>query len=234
MALTHQVLRDARYRDYFRSLTERGEFVILDNSAFELGEAVGDKYIVEAAAQIHPSEIVLPDILHDGPKTIERVTSFISKHATAFGNTTRFMAVPHGENVQEYIECYAKLSAVPEVGTLGIGAIYSTQNSADKKISGRQLIIKEIIDKGVMSNKAHHLLGLGNSGNLELEAIKEYGVIRSCDSSAAYVQAVNNIVLKSGDAYKKIKQKIDFSDPYSEIVKRDLLFNMQVLEEAAA
>ncbi len=225
LALAHQVLGDPVYRDFFR---QQKAYVVLDNSAFELGAALSSKDILQAMTRIQPQEIVLPDVLYEATETVQRVQDFLKAYVPLLPTGIRYMAVPHGKTMQEYVECYKKLAAMPHVHTLGIGTIY---NSAFE--GGRTAIFQTLQTQGTLSSKPHHLLGLGDSGNLELEKLKKYAVIRSCDSSAAYMQARHGVQLVEGQPYKKIREKINFSDPYDETRAVAMRTNQHILQEAS-
>lgn len=225
LALAHQVLSDESYRDFYKK--QHDAYVILDNSAFELGEAMGNAAMLQAMAYIKPDEIVLPDILFDAEGTLQRVTDFLAEYSPLLPMDTHFMAVPHGNSIEEYLECYKKLAAMPQVYALGIGTLYNRVFEG-----GRKAIFEALQEQGTLSSKPHHLLGLGDGGNIELEGLKKFAEIRSCDSSAAYIQAKQGITLVAGKTYKKIDQKINFSDLYDEAVAVRMQHNLQLLQEA--
>ena len=226
LVLAHQVMSDTRYAAFYRRQSDT--YVILDNSAFELGEAVATEVIIKTAGLIRPDEVVLPDVLYDAAKTLSRVTAFLQEHKTAFPADMHFMAVPHGESLEEYISCYQELAGMPDVYALGIGTIYNY-----KFPGGRKAIFKTLQERGILSDKPHHLLGLGDSGHMELRALKGYGVIRSCDSSAAYIQALHGMHIQPDYPYKKIRSKIVFEDPYREDTAVFTEANLKVLQEAS-
>lgn len=84
----------------------------------------------------------------------------------------------------------------------------------------------------MISTKPHHLLGLGDSGNLELSRLAKYDFIRSCDSSAAYVNARSGSII-SPSGYKKDKEKVDFSAKFNETTYKLMLENIKLLDKAA-
>lgn len=238
MSLAHQVMVDAKYCDYHKKKSNLGDFVILDNSAFELGESVDDQLLIEAASKVKPKEIVLPDVLLDSQKTIDRTKDFIKKyrqHPALRG--VSFLAVPHGRNLNEYIDCYFELSKLNEVNTIGIGTIYN-KKSIDPSFRtqdyyGRRLIFSRLTSLKKLSQKPHHLLGLGDSGHFELKELSKIPAIRSCDSSAAYLNAKHHIAINIDEPYAKISEPINFSDKYDPEVCRLLEDNIKVLSSEA-
>lgn len=225
LALAHQVIRDDAYRRFYK---HQKAHVILDNSAFELGQAVSDGTILETMGLIQPDEVVLPDVLQDHEGTIARVRSFLGNVPRFTKQEAIFMAVPHGKTLAEYIECYIQLAAMPEVAVLGIGTIYNRIFEG-----GRRAIFRALKVRSQLADKPHHLLGLGDSGHFELQMLKEYDVIRSCDSSAAYMQASRGARIAADVPYEKIRGHVVFTDPYNEDVAQLTAANLRTLQKAA-
>lgn len=229
MSLAHLVLEDVSYRELF-SKPIRSSFLILDNSAFELGESIDSNDLMLAISKVSPDEIVLPDSLYNHNSTMKLMQDFIARHRDYLSNMS-LMAVPHGKSIDEYIESYRIMSSLDYVSTIGIGTIYNDKFAEDG-ILGREKIVRELINRNLVVDKAHHLLGLGDSGNIELIRLSKYDFIRSCDSSAAYVNARAGTRITS-DGYKKDRIKVDFSANFDKHIYKIMLHNMKTLEEAA-
>jgi hypothetical protein len=125
LCLTDLVLRDEVYTDFYRKRVEAGgNWVILDNDAFENRSRVPVLDRLIAAAQLlRPSEVILPDVI--GGTAAENVrlakegARALQKYPHLRG--TRFMAVPQGRTVEEFLECADGMARIDEVGTFGIG-----------------------------------------------------------------------------------------------------------------
>lgn len=65
------------YLDYFRSRCP-GRPTILDNGAFETGEAITDQEYIDIACQINPDILVVPDVIGDPVATIGRIVNFMA------------------------------------------------------------------------------------------------------------------------------------------------------------
>lgn len=230
MSLGHLVLTDPTYRQLYDKQTGNVDFTILDNSAFELGEAIADSDIISAAELISPDEIVLPDVLLDPQKTRQRIDGFVKRYKEQLKGKT-LMAVPHGSTIEEYLNSYKDIASLPFVSTIGIGAIYN-HRFANDEVHGREVLFDQLDKRSMLSNKPHHLLGLGDNGNIELARLSRLEVIRSCDSSAAYVQARNGTII-SAEGYKKDRTKVDFNDLFRDDVFDLQLQNMDILEKSA-
>jgi hypothetical protein len=231
MSLAHLILTDAQYKQHYSRLYKKYTVVILDNSAFELGAAMNDVDLIEAAESIQPDEIVLPDILFNADQTLSRIKQFLAKHIQDIQGLS-LMAVPHGNTLDEYLDSYVAIAAMPEVTTIGIGTIYNEYFKQEEKL-GREVIFDALITNNLLAPKPHHLLGLGDDGNLELARLSKFNFIRSCDSSAAYTNACNGVLITS-DGYKKPPQRVNFEDVCDEKVLSLLRKNMAVIERSAA
>jgi len=124
LVLTNQVLEDQPYRDFYSYLSSLGShWIILDTNAYEQrGEVTSMDDLLAAALAIRPSEIVLPDkydssakecveLAHQALRTFERVDLSFEPS---------FMAVPHGENTEEFLACVNTLCHLEGVTTIGL------------------------------------------------------------------------------------------------------------------
>lgn len=235
LLLAHQVLKDEKYVNYYLERKRAGDYIILDNSAFEFGKAIPTDLLKQAIQISKPDEFVLPDTLFEKGETIKRSLNFIK---TFKSNSIKFMGVVQGKTLEEWLSCYEYFSKYPSIYSIGLGAIYSPKTVFDNKdtdrvISGREFLINKLIESNILNpNKPHHLLGLGDSGHLEIQQLKRYKWIRSSDSSAAYIQAKNGVLISINKEYKKIKEKVDFVDKFKKETLDLLIKNIQTLYEA--
>jgi len=65
-----RVLRDAAYRAFFREEARRGAAIVVDNGVFDIGRPLDPEDLVRAARAVDAEEIILPDVMHDGPATM--------------------------------------------------------------------------------------------------------------------------------------------------------------------
>jgi len=169
LLLAHQVLNDYRYTSYFLEKKLRGDYLILDNSAFEFGEAIADTRLVEAIKLCNPNEVILPDRLYDSATTINRSLEFLEKYKHL---NIRFMAVAQGNTLNEWVSCYEKFAYCADIYSIGLGAVYCSSNFFPKLtyLNTRVGITHHLNEFNVVNRKKpHHLLGLGDSGHLELK-----------------------------------------------------------------
>lgn len=161
MALAHLVLENLDYANFYRERSAAGEYVILDNSIIELGEAVSIDIILEAAARIKAHEIILPDVYRDGMGTLNAIDRVFHHDAEKLKGY-KLMAVPQGKTMSDWLYCYKKiLRNFPQIDVIGIPK--STSMFEDDTI-GRDNLVQHLYSHGfVKYDKEYHLLGVHNN-----------------------------------------------------------------------
>ncbi len=116
------------YCAFYRSLVDKGEFVILDNDAYEEGVGASFETLRSLNEAIHPSEIILPDVLTSGSETYRKSeltrVAFRSEHHMS--SYPKFMGVPHGSTIAEWSECARGLLNIG-VDSLGMARMYGEE-----------------------------------------------------------------------------------------------------------
>lgn len=114
LVLAHQFLVDKDYEQFYRTIKRLGDYVILDNSAYELGASVEVSKLVRVASRLQPNAIFLPDKRFDTEATLQMVVEAI-KALTPLcrGIGAKLFAVPQGSNLAEILHCYDELCKLP-------------------------------------------------------------------------------------------------------------------------
>ena len=181
LCLSHEVLTNVGYAEFYQRRRREGDFVILDNSAHEQLEGQSLDQLVRAAKYVGPSEIVLPDRLFFGDDTIERSTEAFERLREEFP-TTRLMGVPQGRTVKEWLVC---LDAFLDLGvdTIGISKDYEVWPD------GLGALVELVRGAG---EQDIHLLGWGR----ELWQLRELAnLVRGVDSAKPVVYALHGVEL---------------------------------------
>ena len=97
------------------------EFVILDNSAHELGTALAGEILTEAAGKIQPKVLVAPDTLWDAEKNLKMIKDFEPEamELRKLLPDIQFMGVPHGteeDELQENLDALLEIEYLNFVG----------------------------------------------------------------------------------------------------------------------
>jgi len=146
------VLSHREYAEYYRSRSDRGDWLTLDTAAFE-GKVTPVKDLFEATQLVRPKEIVLPDLYRDANGTIETSLA-AAKELRGVGYEGQFMVVPHGQTWHDYLYCCEYLIA--ELGDeTCIGIIEET----DDLYNITRPIAVEILD-GIFPESPFHFNGV--------------------------------------------------------------------------
>lgn len=102
------------YVRHYKEVRKNGAYLILDNSAHEFKEGCGPEELAAFARVLRAQEVVVPDVLDNGPATAERATEALE---TWFENGRNLMGtlnpslmyVPQGVSKDEYFDCMEEL-----------------------------------------------------------------------------------------------------------------------------
>lgn len=184
LCLSHEVLTNHSYAEFYQRRRQEGDFVILDNSAHEQLEGQSLDQLVLAAKTIGPSEIVLPDRLFFGDDTIERSTEAYARLRQEFP-ATKLMGVPQGRTISEWVTCLNALLSLG-VDTIGISKDYEVWPGG---------LACRVADVGERHPSVDiHMLGWGRE-LWQLREIEESGLVRGVDSAKPIVYALHGVEL---------------------------------------
>jgi hypothetical protein len=181
------------YREYYKDCVAAGHFVMLDNSAYELGGSVALDQLLKAAEDLQPSAVFLPDTRFKSEVTLQQVKQAIEvfdqkKDEGKLPATMQLFAVPQGENLQDVLYCYNQLLAL-EVDGFGfyeeIGQVCGFKNRAEF------LWFMEAQDH-IRPGKYYHLLGMEEDVK-EVQLLSKFDWANSIDSAKPVVYAINGI-----------------------------------------
>lgn len=160
--LLHLTYDFSEYKEFYINSIKNGRKVLLDNSLFELGDALTNEQLAQGVLDIKPTWYVIPDCLNNCNKTIERFQSFKKDYPDLPGLA---IGVVQGSTIDELIECYKYMSkyadkiAIP-FDSKGFECLSNSEDKLEKWCEGRPRFIKLLIDRKIWNyNKPHHLLG---------------------------------------------------------------------------
>lgn len=223
-----------RYRDdeqYRKIVDAYSGFKILDNSCFELGEAMSNELIAEYVDIIKPDVFVLPDVLGNKDKTLERSHEFLIKYPKL---ESKAMAVIQGDSYQEFADCYDEFNnCYHDLAMIGIPFCFNWAfkqgmapfEHAMERVKLIDFLVNELyIDTTVK----HHLLGTWCS--LEFQLYKKYKWVYSVDTSNPIAAGIE------GDVYPIIhKPKVKFDSfvdmPLHELNIDAILRNVEIFRD---
>lgn len=199
--LVHLMDENETYRDLFLESASYGNHIMLDNSIFELGEAYDSERYNFWINELNPEYFIVPDVLNDGKKTIERMNDWFGKYKTPA--YSKSMAVVQGSTYEELIDTYRKIAFDDRVGKVGIsfdsscylggdGANNPTLSREASFMRGRSRFLAYLEEENIVNReKPHHLLGC--SLPQEMYFYRNVDWIESVDTSSPVVNGLMNI-----------------------------------------
>lgn len=199
--LVHLMDENETYRNLFLESAEYGNHIMLDNSIFELGEAYDSDRYYHWINELKPMYFIIPDVLNDGKKTVERMNAWFDKYETPAD--VKPMAVVQGSTYEELIDTYRKIAFDDRVGKIGIsfdsscylgneGGNNPTLSKEAAFMRGRSRFLAYLEEENIANrNKPHHLLGC--SLPQEMYFYRNVDWIESVDTSSPVVNGLLNI-----------------------------------------
>lgn len=232
LILEHICRKDPAYREFFKK-TEK--FKILDNGAYETGFPSSLTDLLGMGEEIKAHEIVIPDVFQSREYTLKHFRDFegYAKRHPEIRERFRFMAVPQGKTVEEYMSCLKVMLDSAYVNTIGLSFIVIQEAFRDftgySDIMYNRLFLTALLSLTDRKRKVFHLLGMGNCKELQYQV--KYDWIRSADSSTCCVHGMNGIRFDrlEGLQQERIKTKLNFNRELTEEEKKIIDYNMEVV-----
>lgn len=196
----------AKAVDFWRNRTGAGNFVILDNGAYELGAAMDSGVYAEVCRAIKPSEIVLPDVLRDPKASMKLAYDFYQMNKHWIPHNTKIMAVIQLDSrnkeldnteeqmgmVYEQLDFYTKNLPVTTIGI--------PKHFGDERVYGRISWLENFntfLQRHVrfLDSLEFHCLGL--SCIPEISEIPKYKWVRGLDTAAPMVFAMHQALMEN-------------------------------------
>jgi hypothetical protein len=188
LVVSNEIITTPAYLNFYQRRLRQGDFVILDSPAFETGGIADLEDTLHATMMLRPSEVVLPDDMNSAEKTVAGTKDAMNL-LDEVGYSGRYMMVPHGETIEEFIECTYEL--------LSLGA-------GERTTIGLQEEIPELfrINRAQMIQRLNHQTGavltyhlLGIDEGLEDQFTTG---ARSCDTAKFVVWGLNGKMVTKG------------------------------------
>lgn len=206
---------DKEYADFYKKALNRYSYSILDNSAFELGDAINADILYEIGEEFKPSHIIIPDALHNRKLTQKRAMEYIVKYGDK--STPKLIGVLQGETKEELIELYQFYCSIPQIDIIAVPFDLYTPENWWETVQNDMYDIEDIDEniqiKDLHEYKIHrvsfvtqlvgnyygklpkklHLLGCATPNEFIEYEPYELNNIHSIDTSAPIIYGWNNI-----------------------------------------
>ena len=186
LVLAHIYEKDTEYRKFYKERVAAGDFVMLDNSAYELGESVQVDRLLVCAEDLNPSAVFLPDCRFNTNRTIELAIQAAEKLG---GHSWKLFGVPQGCDLASIMKCYHWMGQQPWIQ--GFGLYEEIGDVAGLGIRKDFLNYLESQDD-VFEDKYYHLLGMEEDLS-QIQKLGRFGWVDSIDSAKAIVYGMYGI-----------------------------------------
>lgn len=216
LVLAHLVDEDDAYAAFYRECRDDGDFIMMDNSAYELKEPYAPEKLVQLAAKCGAHAVVLPDYpFQKGQKTMNAAIEFIPIFKAA-GLLTFYVPQSEVGDLEDWITGYKWATQNPDIDIIGhsiLGVPNALPNIAPS--FSRVVMAQILLDRGLFSHEKHnHFLGLNAGPALEIPSLLRMGVLDTIDSSGPIWSAIlGHEYSENSDSYqatKKINLPVDF------------------------
>ena len=228
-----RVLQDPAYRAFFAHEAALGACIVLDNGVFDLGHALEPEQLVRAARLVSAREIILPDVIRDGPATM-KATDEAARRVLDLSDEFRLAAVVHGSDDAQWLRCYDHFVSDPNIATITLPA--SRLAVAGREISkNRVAATGHLADRGMIEPRVtYRLLGLGRTGHLELFHQRQHDWIASVDCAAPVILGAMGVPMLPSGPYAKIPTlRVDALGPIDPARFRLIRDNIAAVRHAA-
>ena len=239
LILAH-LLDNKEYVDFYKSKINRGDVVILDNSAFEFKRALSAEEIfgfIERSG-IEPTYVVAPDYpFQPWEVTWNSTLKFISE---VKDKPYKVMAVPQSEkgDWRGWVECYTLMANHPDIAVIGMSILgipnaFCSLTGTDDIAFNRIFATNYLLERNIAEkSKWHHYLGLGG-GPREILIQRQLGLMDSNDSSSPFWHGYLGIKLDStiwGLKDGKSPIEVNFVAAYDELKEEAIKYNVDYME----
>lgn len=240
LVLAHLVDTNKEYAAFYKYRSEQlGDYIMMDNSAYELKEPYRPDKLLELAGQCGAHAIVLPDYPFESSHvTIDAANDFIPQFKGA-GYDTFFVPQSQRGDLDGWIDCYEYASNNPDIDIIGLSilGIPNALPHIDPSYS-RVVMTQLLIDRGLFDfDKHHHYLGLNSGPKLEIPSLLCMGALDSIDSSGPIWSGITghryDPDTDSLQAASKVKMPVDFMLPLTkdEATKERIMHNIRLTAE---
>lgn len=180
------------YADFFKARAEEGKFVMLDNSAIEMGKPeMFDRYL-RKAKQMRVSEIMLPDIFKSPFGTFSTALEVLRTWSPDIVREGfKVMVIPQGQTTKEWFTNLRNLmglcvSYVMQTPTIGISYRYNEMFGGDRRTA---------VDLALAVAEEVHLLGCKEDPRYHIAPLLQMEGVRGVDSAYPTVYAAHGLEL---------------------------------------
>lgn len=198
--LAHLLDQNEEYANFFFQRKEADDYIIMDNSLHELGEAYDRSRLMHLVNELKPNEFIVPDVWEDYTQSVVNAKEWskinLPKEVTK-------VAVVQAKSYEEALKCYQTYKDLGykkiafSYGASYYNDVYPHINSDFGKAMGRLWVINSLYKDRVISKKDRiHLLGTAMP--FEFKFYNEMPFIESIDTSNPIMAALEGTKYTDG------------------------------------
>lgn len=222
LVLAHLVASNEGYAEFYLNRSKAGDRIIMDNSAFELGESFTPDLLLKLSKRIGAHAVVLPDYpFQPADKTIQAAIKYIPLFKSE-GVDVFFVPQSLKGDWNDWLAGYKWAAAEPDIDIIGMSILGIPNALPHIPVPFARVVAAELLTRtGVFAeHKFHHWLGLNAAPNVELPALLTLGVLDTCDSSNPVWCGVNGLRYNTTTTdfmpiSKKFLREVDFNQHLS-------------------
>jgi len=208
--LPHLYDQHGEYKEFFQKHKD-DRYIVMDNSLHELGVPYSKGRMISIIEEIKPNEFIVPDAWEDAITSMRQAKewSFIE-----LPEGVKKVAVVQGKSFSDVVKCYQTYKWLGytkiafSYGANYYNNIFPHPNKDIGKALGRQLVISQMIDMGLIGEMDEiHLLGC--SLPQEFLYYKDIKQIKTIDTSNPIMAAFDGTPYEHWGLNKKPTTKID-------------------------
>lgn len=216
LVLAHLVAKHPVYASFYRDRSANGDFIIMDNGAFELGGSYPPEKLIELGHLCGADAIVLPDYpFQPSEVTVEAAVKWAPVIKDAGFRT---MFVPQGEtgDLDGWTRSYVWAGNNGDVDIIGMSILGIPNALPHIPVPYARVVMTQLLQtQGIFaSNTYHHYLGLNSGPALEIPPLLKMNALNSVDSSnPVWMAILGHEYSRNTDSFlsvSKVKMEVDF------------------------
>lgn len=221
LVLAHLVDTNEQYASFYKQRSIDGDFVMMDNSAYELKEPYAPEKLVSLAHLCGAQYVVLPDYpFQPGQKTIEAAKEFIPTFKAA-NLGTFFVPQSSVGDLEDWITSYTWAANHPDIDIIGMSILGIPNAIPNIEPAYARVVMTQLLkDRGIFADDVHHhYLGLNAGPALEIPSLLRMNVLDTIDSSnPVWMGILGHQYSPNCDSYlpvRKVNKPVDFHTKYT-------------------
>lgn len=220
LVLAHLVDESEEYADFYAGLSASGDYIMMDNSAYELKEPYAPEKLISLAQKCGAHAVVLPDYpFQPSSKTIEAAIEFIPAFKSA-GLQTFFVPQSTVGDLEDWVNSYKWAATNPDIDIIGMSILGVPNALPHVDPSFARVVMTQLLqDRGVFAKKHHHYLGLNSGPALEIPSLLRMKALDTIDSSnPVWMGVLGHAYTPNADSYlsvRKVNLPVDFHCKWS-------------------